>query len=90
MENTCVPEFILWRNQGKSEQDRRYDRIKGVIVMILIVVATFFGILEFKEYRSSVYREILPILGELGPKGLSCPSMKVTKEQALSTMIKLE
>ena len=89
MDNTCDPEFILWKNLGNTKGYRFFMQIRTMAVMLMIVAMTYFGVLYFKEYRSKLFAKILPVLGEKGLKGLSCASMTNTKEEAYKTLNQL-
>ena len=54
--------------------------------MFAIVVATYFGILYFKDFRAGLYTKVLPVLGEKGLNGLSCSSLSITKDEAYQTI----
>ena len=58
--------------------------------MIFIVVVTFVFIALFKTQRASIYKEILPIMENTGPKGLSCTAINPTKNIAYQQMLQLE
>ena len=58
--------------------------------MIFIVLMTFIIIAMFKTYRSGIYKEILPLMENSGPKGLSCSSLNPTQDVAYVSMLQLE
>jgi len=63
LNETCDPEFILWENCGVTNTQRLRKQVLSWMVMLAIVVSTYLFIYAFKQYRSEIYAEILPILG---------------------------
>jgi hypothetical protein len=78
MDHTCDPEFILWRNLGIHLAERKIYQVRSICFLAAIVALTFFVILFFKEYRSTLYADVLPVLAEKGLKGLSCSTRSIT------------
>ena len=58
--------------------------------MLLIIGLTVYGIVQFKSYRSTVYQDIMVLLGEVGPKGISCSSVQATYDSAYQSILMLE
>ena len=75
MQNTCDPEFILWTNLSKKQDGRFIKGLQSRIVMLLIVGLTFLSVMSFKSYRQTIYAQFLPLLGQVGLKGLACQTM---------------
>jgi len=63
MDNTCDPEFILWKNLGRTRPFRFVMKIRSLCVMVAIIACTYFGVLYYKDFRSSMFAKVLPVLG---------------------------
>lgn len=74
MQNTCDPEFILWKNLSKKGE-RLVGRLYSISAVVFVVGLMYLIILSFKSYRKSIYADYLPILGRVGLKGLACQTM---------------
>lgn len=90
LNDTCDPEFILWGNVGVTSRQRLKKRVFGGTVTLAIVISTYFMIYAFKQYRSELYTEILPILGEVGVQGLNCQSTNFDENDVVTTNKLLE
>ena len=90
VDETCDPEFILWENSGVTSRQRLKKRVLGGVVTLAIVLSTYLLIYAFKQYRSELYTEILPLLGEVGVQGLNCQSTNFDENDVVTTTKHLE
>lgn len=86
LDNTCDPEFIIWKNQGVTTLKRRFNKIRNIIIMVLIVVLTFYSLKIYKGERAQIYTKIMPVLGKAGFDGLNCQSLQLTSMDALNSI----
>lgn len=90
MNEICDPEFILWQNQGVKVRFRLLMSFFNLSIIFVISLGTFMAISKFKEYRSRLFADVLPIIGQRGLQALQCGAVQVTKEEAFVTMQHLE
>ena len=69
---TCDPEFIIWRNLGIDDIQRKLKLVRNIFVLMVIVIITNVSIDLIKGFRGSLFAKYLPELQENGLQGIKC------------------
>lgn len=77
---TCDPEFIIWKNMGAEDIQRKLKLIRNIFVLLIIVAITNVSIDWIKFYRGSLFAVYLPELQENGLQGIRCNLYQVTQK----------